>query len=64
MRLLEAELAAILAAYLLAAIPVGAAWVAGRVSPLYRLPTYQLCRWWSWFALILVAAAVTLAAAR
>lgn len=64
MRLLEAELAAILGAYLLAAIPVGAAWIVGRVSPLYRLPMYQLCRWWSWFALILVAAAIALAALR
>ena len=60
MRLLEAELAAILGGYLLAAIPVGAAWVAGRMSPVYRLPTAQLFRWWSWFALILVASAVTL----
>ena len=64
MRLLEAEVAAILAAYLLAAIPVGAAWVAGRMSPVYRLPTYQLCRWWSWFALILVAAGLGLSAMR
>lgn len=62
MRLIEAELVIAGAAYLLAAVPVGGAVLAGRLSPLYRLPTDDLCRWWSRCAL-LVAAALVLRAA-
>jgi hypothetical protein len=53
----------IIAAYALAAIPVGAAFLAGRMSPLYRMPDRWLCRWWSRFALVIVAVAVLISAA-
>ena len=47
MRLLATELVIIGLAYLLAGVPVGGIVLAGRMSPLYRLPTSDLCRWWS-----------------
>jgi hypothetical protein len=47
MRLLEAEAIVLGLAYLMAAVPVGGIVLAGRTSPLYRLPTSDLCRWWS-----------------
>jgi len=55
MRLLEAELVIIGVAYLLAGVPVGGIVLAGRVSPLYRLPTSDLCRWWSRCACLVAA---------
>jgi len=61
MTLLERELTVILPAYLLAGIPVGAAWLAGRASPLYRLEGNKLQRWWSWMALIVVLSALAVA---
>lgn len=63
MTLLQSELTVIIAAYALAAIPVGAAFLAGRMSPLYRMPDRWLCRWWSRFALVIVAVAVLISAA-
>jgi hypothetical protein len=47
MRLFEIELLIIGAAYLMAGIPVGGILLAGRMSPLYRVPATDLCRWWS-----------------
>jgi hypothetical protein len=47
MRLLEAEAIVLGLAYLMAAVPVGGIVLAGRMSPLYHLPTSDLCRWWS-----------------
>ena len=55
MRLLEAELVIIGVAYLLAGVPVGGIVLAGRMSPLYRLPTSDLCRWWSRCACLVAA---------
>jgi hypothetical protein len=62
MRLLEAELVITMTAYLMAGVPVGGILLAGRMSPLYRLPTSDLCRWWSRCALILVVMFVAWAA--
>lgn len=62
MRLLEAELAITMTAYLMAGIPVGGILLAGRMSPLYRIPRNDLCRWWSRCALILAAVFVASAA--
>jgi hypothetical protein len=47
MRVLEIELLVTGAAYLMAGLPVGGILLVGRLSPLYRLPTTDLCRWWS-----------------
>jgi hypothetical protein len=58
MTLLQHELQVVVGAYLLAAIPIGAIVVAGRMSPLYRLPREHLWRWWSRFALVIVGFAV------
>ena len=55
MRLLEAEFVIVGLAYLMAGVPVGGAVLAGRVSPGYRLPTGDLCRWWSRCALLVAA---------
>ena len=62
MKLLELEAFTILTAYLLAGIPIAGIVLAGRMVPLYRLPTVYICRAWSRMALILVTAfvAVTL----
>jgi hypothetical protein len=56
MRVLELEAFVILAAYLMAGIPVAGIVFAGRISPLYRLPADHLCRWWSRCALLVAAA--------
>ena len=61
--LLEREASVLLAAYLLAGLPVGAALLAGRASPFYRLPLAELARWWSRMALALVLAALAVARA-
>ena len=55
MRLLEAELVIIGLAYLMAGVPVGGIVLAGRMSPLYRLPINDLCRWWSRCACLVAA---------
>jgi hypothetical protein len=55
--LLQRELTLIVAAHLLALIPIGALLIAGRMSPLYHVPTRQLARWWAWFALVIVVMA-------
>jgi hypothetical protein len=54
-RVLELEVFVVLAAYLMAGIPVAGVLVAGRVSPLYRLRAEDLCRWWSRCALLVAA---------
>lgn len=54
-RLLEAELIVVCLAYLMAGVPVGGLVLAGRMSPLYRVPRADLCRWWSWMALVIAA---------
>jgi hypothetical protein len=59
--LLDREITVIGSAYLLAAIPVAAAWLAGQASPLYRVEDGRLRRWWSWMALIIVLSALTVA---
>ena len=51
-------LVAIGGAYLLAAIPVAAIALAGRISPMYRRPTHDYLRWWSWGALLILVCAV------
>jgi len=63
MGLVQRELVVIVLAYLLAAIPIGGAVLAGRMSPMYQLPAERLCRYWSWFALGIVASTVVVAAA-
>jgi hypothetical protein len=55
MRLLEAELVVLGLAYLMAGVPVGGIVLAGRMSPVYRLPASDLCRWWSWMAFVIAA---------
>lgn len=55
MRLLEAEFVIIGLAYLMAGVPVGGIVLVGRVSPVYRLPTGDLCRWWSRCAFLVAA---------
>jgi hypothetical protein len=55
MRLLEAELVVLGLAYLMAGVPVGGIVLAGRMSPVYRLPASDLCRWWSWTAVVIAA---------
>jgi hypothetical protein len=60
MTLIHRELSVILNAYLLAAIPLTFAILAGAWSPLYRQPWSRLARWWSWMALGLVASAIAI----
>jgi hypothetical protein len=55
MRLVEAELVVLSLAYLIAGVPVGGIVLAGRMSPVYRVPAADLCRWWSWMALVIAA---------
>ena len=62
MSLFQRELIVILSAYCLAAIPIGAILLAGRMSPLYRVPGDHLFRWWSRFALLIVAFALVISA--
>jgi hypothetical protein len=61
-RLLELEVFAIVASYFLAGIPIAGVVLAGRIVPLYRLPTVYVCRMWSRMALILVAATLAFSA--
>jgi len=63
MALLERELAVTLGSYVLAGIPIAALLVAGRMSPLYVIPSGHIVRWWSRFALVIVAFAVAMSAA-
>ncbi len=58
MHLLELEVFVLFAAYLMAGIPVAGIVIAGRMSPLYRLPANDLRRWWSRCALLLAVAYV------
>jgi len=61
--LVDHELAVIALAYLMAAMPLGAVVLAGVVNPSYKIPTGDLVRWWSWFALAIVALTIALVAA-
>jgi hypothetical protein len=63
MSLLQRELTVILVAYVLAGIPIAALLLAGRMSPLYAVPSGYVVRWWSRFALVIVALAVAMSAA-
>jgi len=63
MTLLQYELTVVVGAYVLAAIPIGLIILAGRMSPLYSVPGGHVARWWSWFALAIVALAVLMSAA-
>jgi hypothetical protein len=63
MAMLERELTVTLGAYVLAGIPIAALFVAGRMSPLYSIPSGHVVRWWSRFALAIVAFAVAMSAA-
>ena len=56
MKLVEFELSIVVLSYLLCAVPVGGILLAGRFSPLYRLPSGDLCRWWSRWAAVIAAA--------
>ena len=60
--LLQRELTVIFTAHLLALIPIGGLVLATRMSPLYRVPSQQLARWWAWFALVIVVTAIVWAA--
>lgn len=53
MRLLEAESIVLGVCYALAAIPAGGIVLAGRMSAVYRVPVRDVCRWWSWCAMLL-----------
>jgi hypothetical protein len=61
--LIRRELVVIFEAHLLAVIPIGALMLAGRMSPMYQVPSQQLARWWAWFALVIVLTATLIAAA-
>jgi len=63
MTFLQDELTVVVGAYALAAIPIGLIMLAGRMSPLYAVPAGNVVRWWSWFALAIVAFAVLMGAA-
>ena len=63
MSLLHRELTVILTSYLLAGIPIAGILLAGRMTPMYRVPLRVVCRLWSWAALALVLVAFVLAAA-
>jgi len=63
MRLLEIELLITGTAYLMAGLPVGGILLVGRLSPLYRVPTTDLCRWWSRFAFLVAVMFIARAAA-
>ena len=63
MALVQRELTVTLGAYVLAGIPIAALLLAGRMSPLYAIPSGHLARWWSRFALVIVAFAVAMSAA-
>ena len=63
MTFLQDELTVVVGAYALAAIPIGLIMLAGRMSPLYAVPAGHVVRWWSWFALGIVAFAVLMGAA-
>jgi hypothetical protein len=52
----------VLYAYLLAGIPVGCFALLGRLSPAFALPRQTLTFYWGWFAVIITASAVGLAA--
>ena len=58
MALVQRELTVTLGAYVLAGIPIAALLLAGRMSPLYAIPSGHLVRSWSRFALVIVAFAV------
>jgi hypothetical protein len=60
MRLLSREITVIVYAYGLAALPIGAAYAAGRASPLYRRPLGELAALWSRLALLIVLSVVML----
>jgi hypothetical protein len=62
MTVVQHELQIVVGAYLLAALPMAAIVLAGRMSPVYRLPREHLCRWWSRFALVIVALALLISA--
>ncbi len=55
--LLQREIAVIALAYLLAGIPIAGDVLAGRMSPLYNVPSNFIARWWSWGALMVVVCA-------
>jgi hypothetical protein len=57
MNVLRSELVVIFGAHLLALIPICGLMIAGRMSPLYQVPSEQLARWWAWFALVIVVVA-------
>ena len=63
MTLLQDEATVVVGAYALAAIPIGLIMLANRMSPLYSVPGGHVLRWWSWFALVIVALAVLMGAA-
>jgi hypothetical protein len=63
MTLFQDEVTVIVGAYVLAGIPIGLIMLAGRMSPLYSVPGGHVLRWWSWFALAIVAFAVLMGAA-
>jgi hypothetical protein len=63
-RLAEIEAIVVLAAYVKAGIPVGGILLAGRMSPVYRLPNDVLWRWWSRVALLVAATEIAAAALR
>ena len=56
--MIRAEVVVVAGAYLLAALPIMAAYAAGKASPLYRIERAQLARWWSRMALGLVVVAL------
>lgn len=49
---------AVAMAYLLAGLPVGAAALAGRMTPMYRLERGVLLRWWGWGAVAIIVCVI------
>jgi hypothetical protein len=49
-------------AYLLAGIPVAFVALLGRLSPVYAFPRQTLFVYWGWFAVIVTASAIAVAA--
>jgi hypothetical protein len=57
----KAPLFAVASAFLLAGVPVAAAALAGRTSPMYARPARDYLCWWTWGALLILVAAYLLA---
>lgn len=58
--LIQKEITVLAGSYLLAGLPIAAAFLLGRISPLYQLPRSVLITYWSRMALVIVVVALLL----